>query len=147
MERICCWLGMYFLALEFGFAFSCSFAFQITAQSETVVLYSVCGIDMPCGFLLWPPQGVTPIPLSPHTFISETELLGINCWGFNVGDKMLGINSSQKPLWMTPIELGTSSAIKIQGQKPNGEYQHQYQNISNSFQHYDNMSLKTECLG
>ena len=50
-------------------------------SSETVVLYSVCGIDMPCGFLLWSPPWVTPIPLSPHTFISETELLGINSWG------------------------------------------------------------------
>ena len=66
---------------------------KILVSSEIrLVLYSVCGIDMPCGFLLWPPPpGVTPIPLSPHTFISETELLGIN--------------SSQKTPGMTPVLL------------------------------------------
>ena len=38
---------------------------------ETVVLYSVCGIDMPCGFLLWQPPWWPLSPLSPHTFIAN----------------------------------------------------------------------------
>ena len=52
--------------------------------------YIVCVVLIcPVASCLWPPPGVTPIPLSPHTFISETELLGKN--------------SSQIPQWVSPM--------------------------------------------
>ena len=54
--------------------------------------YIVCVVLIcPVASCLWPPPGVTPIPLSPHTFISQTE--------------MLGINSSGIPLGMTPAHI------------------------------------------
>ena len=54
--------------------------------------YIVCVVLIcPVASCLWPPPGVTPIPLSPHTFISQTELLGIN--------------SSRMPLGMTPAHI------------------------------------------